>query len=80
MKTAGARDTKSYGVNTIGLRRRGFSEAAIEGLGKAHRLLFHTGLLREEGLARAQAELGGIPEVDFLLTFIRESKRGIHRG
>jgi UDP-N-acetylglucosamine acyltransferase len=80
MKTAGARDTKSYGVNTIGLRRRGFSEAAIESLMKAHRLLFHAGLLREEALARTEAELGGIPEVAYLLQFIRETKRGIHRG
>ena len=80
MKTAGARDTKSYGVNTIGLRRRGFSEEAIEGLGKAHRILFHSGLLREEGLARAEAELGNLAEVAYLLKFIRETKRGIHRG
>ena len=80
MKTVGARDTKSYGVNAIGLRRRGFSEAAIEGLMKAHRLLFHSNLLREEALARTEAELGGIPEVAYLLQFIRETKRGIHRG
>lgn len=80
MKTVGTRETKSYGVNTIGLRRRGFAEASIEGLNKAHRLLFHSGLLREEALQRVQAELGGIPEVDFLLRFIQESKRGIHRG
>jgi len=80
MKTAGARDTKSYGVNTIGLRRRGFSEASIEGLIKAHRILFHSGLLREESLQRVDAELPGIAEVEFLTRFIRESKRGIHRG
>ncbi len=80
MKTVGARDTKSYGVNTIGLRRRGFREESIEALGKAHRILFHAGLLREEGLARAAAELAGVPEVEYLLQFIRESKRGIHRG
>ena len=80
MKTAGARDTKSYGVNTIGLRRRGFGEAAIEGLAKAHRILFHAGLLREEALRRVADELGGIPEVDYLARFIVESKRGIHRG
>jgi UDP-N-acetylglucosamine acyltransferase len=80
MKTAGARDTKSYGVNIIGLRRRGFAEPAIEGLTKAHRLLFHAGLLREEAMARVQAELGDIPEVMFLLDFIRASKRGVHRG
>jgi UDP-N-acetylglucosamine acyltransferase len=80
MKTAGARDTKSYGVNTIGLRRRGFQEASIEGLNKAHRILFHSGLLREEAMLQVQAELGDIPEVAFLLAFIRDSKRGIHRG
>ena len=80
MKTAGARDTKSYGVNTIGLRRKGFSAAAVEGLTKAHRILFHAGLLREEALAKVEAELGGIAEVVELTTFIRSSKRGIHRG
>jgi len=80
MKTAGARDTKSYGVNTIGLRRKGFAEASIEGLSKAHRILFHSNLLREEALARVEAELGDIAEVALLTTFIRSSHRGIHRG
>ena len=80
MKTAGARNTKSYGVNTIGLRRKGFAEAGIEGLSKAHRLLFHSNLMREEALVRVETELGGIPEVDILTAFIRSSERGIHRG
>ncbi len=80
MKTAGVRDTKSYGVDTVGLRRCGFSEETIEGLAKAYRLLFHSGLLREESLARVQEELGRIPEVDYLVRFIRATKRGIHRG
>jgi len=80
MKTTGARDTKSYGVNTIGLRRKGFADASIEALSKAHRILFHSGLLREDALVRVEQELGGIPEVDILTQFIRSSKRGIHRG
>ena len=80
MKTVGARDTKSYGVNTIGLRRKGFSDAAVDGLSKAHRILFHAGLLREEALAQVEKELGGIKEVAELVEFIRSSKRGIHRG
>lgn len=80
MKTAGARDTKSYGVNTIGLRRKGFPDASVEGLVKAHRILFHSGLLREEALAKVEQELAGVPEVEILTRFIRESKRGIHRG
>jgi UDP-N-acetylglucosamine acyltransferase len=80
MKTVGARDTKSYGVNTIGLRRKGFPDASVEGLSKAHRILFHSNLLREDALAKVDAELPGIPEVQELTTFIRTSKRGIHRG
>lgn len=80
MKTVGARDTKSYGVNTIGLRRKGFPEASIEGLSKAHRILFHMGLLREEALHRVEQELGHIAEVAYLARFIREAKRSIHRG
>lgn len=80
MKTVGARDTKSYGVNTIGLQRKGFSPEVVEGLKKAFRTLFHSGLLREEALAKVEAELGHLAEVAYLARFIRESKRGIHRG
>ena len=80
MKTVGARDTKSYGVNTVGLQRKGFSAETIEALKKAHRMLFHLGLLREDALHQVEAELGQHPEVAYLLKFIRDSKRGIHRG
>ncbi len=80
MKTVGARDTKSYGVNAIGLRRKGFPEEVVDGLMKAHRILYHSGLLKEEAMQRAEAELGHIAEVAYLLRFIREAKRGVHRG
>ncbi len=80
MKTVGARDTKSFGVNTIGLRRKGFSEASIEGLTSAHRILFHMGLLRDEALNRVEQELGHLAEVAYLVRFIRSAKRSIHRG
>jgi UDP-N-acetylglucosamine acyltransferase len=80
MKTVGTRETKSFGVNTIGLRRKGFSDEVIDGLSQAHRILFHMNLLREEALERAEQELGHIPEVAYFVRFIREAKRGIHRG
>lgn len=80
MKTVGTRDTKSYGVNVLGLKRKNFSDEAIEGLRRAHRTLFESGLLRDEALAKVEAELGGIAEVAFLLKFMREAKRGVHRG
>jgi UDP-N-acetylglucosamine acyltransferase len=80
MKTVGARDTKSYGVNSIGLQRKGFAPEVVEALKKAHRLLFHADLLREEAMAKVEAAYGAIPEIAYLLNFIRVSKRGIHRG
>ncbi|MCL1894600.1 MAG: acyl-ACP--UDP-N-acetylglucosamine O-acyltransferase [Holophagaceae bacterium] len=80
MKTAGTRDPKSYGVNAIGLRRRGFTEEIIRAIQKAHRILFGMGLNREEAMERASSELGSIPEVAYLLDFIRNSKRGVIRG
>jgi UDP-N-acetylglucosamine acyltransferase len=80
MKTAGTRDTKSYGVNTIGLRRRGIAEETIKALQRSHRILFGMGLLREEAMERVSSEFGSIPEVAYLLDFIRNSKRGVIRG
>ncbi len=80
MKTVGARETKSYGVNAIGLQRKGFAPNVIEALKKAHRMLFHTGMLREAALEETEKELGAVAEVAYLVKFIRDSKRGIHRG
>jgi UDP-N-acetylglucosamine acyltransferase len=80
MKTVGARETKSYGVNALGLRRKGFTDDCIEALSKAHRILFHMNLQREDALQRVEQELGHVAEVAYLVRFIRESKRSVHRG
>ena len=68
-----------FGLNTIGLRRRGLSAAAIQSLRRAYRLLFHGGRSRRDGIARVRALLGDVPEVERLLAFIVESPRGICR-
>jgi UDP-N-acetylglucosamine acyltransferase len=80
MKTVGTRNVKCYGVNTIGLRRHNLTEQSIEGLNKAYRILFHSNLLREQAIAQLETELSDIQEVNYLIQFIRNSKRGIHRG
>ena len=80
MRTVGTREVKSYGVNTIGLKRKGFSDATIEALKKAHQVIFAPGQLREAALAQAEQEFGHVPEVAYLLAFIRQSPRGVHRG
>ena len=68
---------KPYGLNTVGLERRGFSPEVRKALKQVYRLLFTSKLNVSQGLARAEAEVPPIPEVRHLLEFIRASERGI---
>lgn len=70
---------KPIGLNLIGLKRRGFSEDTVRGLKQAYRLLFRSGLRMEEALTRIEQELTMNPELQHLLTFIKNSQRGIAR-
>lgn len=67
------------GLNTVGLERGGFSKEQIERIKEAHRILFRSKLGLQEALARLRAELSGHPEVDHLVAFIAQSKRGLTR-
>jgi UDP-N-acetylglucosamine acyltransferase len=80
VKTVGARgEASTYGINSIGLERKGFTRDSIEALKAAYRILFQSKLLLEEGLAEAERQCGEHPEVAYMLRFIRQSKRGIQR-
>jgi len=68
---------KAYGMNLVGLKRRAFSEESIAALRKAYRLLFQSNLTTTRALERIDTDLGGIPEVAYLASFIRSSERGI---
>jgi UDP-N-acetylglucosamine acyltransferase len=68
---------KAYGMNLVGLKRRAFSEASIAALRQAYRLLFQSNLTTTRALERIDRDLGGIPEVAYLASFIRSSERGI---
>jgi UDP-N-acetylglucosamine acyltransferase len=78
--SARRRDTKLRGLNLIGLKRRGYSADAINNLKKAYRTLFMADLKLQDALARIKEEIVGCPEVDYMLAFIGNSKRGICRG
>jgi len=81
MKTVGTREVKSYGVNSLGLQRKGFPQETIDALSHAHRVLFRQQLRLEEALDKLEAEgATQVPEVAYLLKFIRAAERGIHRG
>ena len=73
-------EAKLRGLNLVGLKRRGFTDATISKLKKAYRLLFMAGLKQAEALARIKAELTDCPEIDNLVAFIERSERGICRG
>lgn len=66
------------GLNKVGLRRNGLSRETIAKIDAAFRILFHSPeLLHNEALDKVEQELGGCAEVDGLLDFIRNSKRGV---
>jgi len=78
--TSGKRDAKLRGLNLIGLKRRGFSDEAISNLKKAYKTLFMANLKIPEAITHIRSEISNCPEVDYLLAFIENSKRGICRG
>ncbi|THB69457.1 MAG: acyl-ACP--UDP-N-acetylglucosamine O-acyltransferase [Desulfovibrio sp.] len=74
---AGGYRATLHGLNVIGLRRRNFSKEAINALNSAYRIYWRSDLGRKEALAQIQEELGHVPEVHKLITFISESERGV---
>jgi len=78
-KTVASRDNRSYGINTIGLERKGFSKETVEALQRAYRILIRSKLRADEALQKIEDELGLFPEARYLVEFVRTSKRGIIR-
>jgi len=68
---------RCYGLNTVGLRRRGFSKETELILKRAYRILFRSGLNTRQALERIETELEPIDELRHLVEFIRQSERGI---
>jgi len=59
--------------------RHGFSNETLSSLKKAYRIIFRIGLTLNEAIERVSAEVEQVPEVTFLIDFIKESSRGITR-
>jgi len=67
------------GLNAIGLRRRGFPQKTRSLIKHAFHLIFQSKLLLKEALARVDEEMGGVPEVERLVSFLRKTERGFCR-
>jgi UDP-N-acetylglucosamine acyltransferase len=71
---------KLYGLNSVGLERRGFSPETRRALKQAYRTVFQSGLNVGKGVERAAEAPELIPEVRHFLNFIRDSQRGVTIG
>lgn len=80
MRAAGGYRGRLYGLNSIGLRRHGFSAERISVLKQAYQVLFRSGMRLAEAVKQVREEFKGQPDVMTLLTFLDSSKRGICRS
>jgi UDP-N-acetylglucosamine acyltransferase len=77
--SAAGNRAKLYGLNLVGLKRRGFSNAVISTLKKAYKIIFRSGLIQDEAIQKVLDEFPESSEVRTLVDFIRSSKRGVTR-
>ncbi len=76
-----AREPLSYvGINSIGLRRRGFESDKIREIQNIYRILYQKNYNNSQAASIIEAEMEATPERDEILQFIRDSQRGIMKG
>jgi UDP-N-acetylglucosamine acyltransferase len=71
------RETKSFGINTIGLERKGFSAERLQALKTAYRLLLRSRMNTTQALAEMRKTLSESADVLELIAFIESAERGI---
>lgn len=77
---AGREPISYVGINSIGLRRRNFSNDQITDIQNIYRTLFQTGLNNNDAIEKIEAELPASTERDEIILFVRNSQRGIIKG
>jgi len=76
-KTSAAREVRAYGMNTLGLERKGFSKERIAKIHHAYKLLLNSKLNTSQALEKMRAEAGRNEDVDLLIRFVESSQRGV---
>ncbi len=77
---AGREPLAYVGINSIGLRRRNYSNEKIREVQEIYRYIYQKGLNISQAVEIIEAEMPASPERDEVLLFIKDSKRGIIRG
>lgn len=76
-KTSAARDAKAYGLNSVGLERRGFSKERIRQIHHAYRVLLASKRNTSQALEKLKSEGAPGEDVNMLIQFIEDAKRGV---
>lgn len=71
------RNTRCYGINSIGLERQGFPRESINAIERAYRLLLRSKLNTTQAIEQMRSELDGSVDVAELIAFIESSERGL---
>jgi len=71
--------TAVCGINTVGLRRRGFSSEAIDALRRAYKIVFRKGLTVQQAVDELEILGTDYPEVMLMIESLKQSTRGIVR-
>jgi len=75
--TSAARDTQAYGMNKVGLERRGFSKERIGKIHHAYKILLASKMNTSQALEKLKSERDRGEDVEMLIRFIEASERGI---
>ena len=79
--TKSGREPLSYaGINSVGLRRRNYTDEQISIIQEAYRYLYLKGLNTNAALAEIEAQLPNTSERNVILDFVKNSERGIMKG
>jgi UDP-N-acetylglucosamine acyltransferase len=79
--TKAAREPLTYaGINSVGLKRRGFSTEKITEIQEIYRYIFMRGLNNSKALEQIETEIPPSDERDLIMSFIKDSERGIMKG
>lgn len=78
--TCDGHPARVYGLNLIGLRRKGIANASIKQLDQAFKIIFNSGLSVKHAVEKVEKELEKNEEITYLLNFAKSSERGLTRS
>jgi UDP-N-acetylglucosamine acyltransferase len=78
--TCDGHPARVYGLNLVGLRRKGISNASIKQLDQAYKIIFNSGLLIKNAIKKVEQELEKSEEISYLVNFAKNSERGLARS